>query len=289
MRAIKQALRSIRRSPYQALSASLVLFLTFFIGYSLIMLLLGSAKILQYFESRPQVTGFFKQDTTIEQLQAHQASLQQAVYVEKVDLVSQEDALEIYRSQTINDPTLAELVTADILPPSLEVSTSTIDDLAKVAETMRSMQGIDEVVYQQDVVDSLRYWTNTIRQVGFIVLGVFVATSLLVIILITSMRIASKKYETRVMRLVGATKWYIMRPFLVEGMIYGLVGASLSWGIVYLVLMYSTPTIQGFLGEIKLLPVDPIYMLLLLAAGVALAMLLGLFAGLISTRRLFRV
>lgn len=289
MRAIKQAFRSIRRSPYQALSASLVLFLTFFIGYSLIMLLLGSAKILQYFESRPQVTGFFKQDTTIEQLQAHQASLQQAVYVEKVDLISQEDALEIYRSQTINDPTLAELVTADILPPSLEVSTSTIDDLAKVAETMRSMQGIDEVVYQQDVVDSLRYWTNTIRQVGFIVLGVFVATSLLVIILITSMRIASKKYETRVMRLVGATKWYIMRPFLVEGMIYGLVGASLSWGIVYLVLMYSTPTIQGFLGEIKLLPVDPIYMLLLLAAGVALAMLLGLFAGLISTRRLFRV
>jgi len=289
MRAIKQAVKSIRRSPYQALSASLVLFLTFFIGYSLILLLFGSAKILQYFESRPQVTGFFNQDTTLEQLQAHQTALQQVEYVESVDLVTQEDALEIYRLQTINDPTLQELVTADILPPSLEVSTASINDLAKVAETMRSMQGIDEVVYQQDVVDSLRYWTDTIRQVGIAVLSVFVITSLLVVILITSMRIASKKYETRVMRLVGATKWYIMRPFLVEGMLYGLVGASLSWGLVYVLLMYSTPTIQGFLGEIKLLPVDPIYMLALLGAGVTLAMLLGLFAGLISTRRLFRV
>lgn len=289
MRAVKQALTSIRRSPYQALAATVVLFLTFFIGYSLTLFLLGSSKILAYFETRPQVTAFFEQGTKEATLQEQADAIRQEEYVQKVEVVTQQEALKIYQEQTANDPLLQELVTADILPPSVEVSTLTIDDLEKVAQKMEGMPNIDEVVYQQDVIDTLRYWTRTLRQVGLSILAVFVGTSLLVVVLITSMRIASKKYETRVMRLVGATKWYIMRPFLLESMLYGLFGATLAWGAVYLLLLYATPAIQQFFGEINLLPVPIPVMLGLWGGGSLLAMLLGLFAGIISTRRLFRV
>lgn len=175
------------------------------------------------------------------------------------------------------------------MPSSLEVSTVTIDDLAKVAEIMQTLEGIDEVVYQQDVIDSLRQWTTNLRYVGLTVLAIFSITSLLVVVLITSMRIASKKYETKVMRLIGATKWYIMKPFLVESMLYGTVGAVLSWLTVYILMLYATPAIKSFFGEIELLPIEPSLMLLLLAGGWLAAIVLGLVAGLISTRRLFRV
>lgn len=289
MRAVKQALTSIRRSPYQAMAAVVVLFLTFFIGYALTLFLLGSSKILAYFETRPQVTAFFKQDTTEQQLNSQADRLRSEPYVTQVEVVTQEEALQLYQEQTANDPLLQELVTADILPPSLEVSTQTIDDLEKVASLMKDMPGIDEVVYQQDVIDTLRYWTRTLRQVGIAILSIFVGTSLLVVVLITSMRIASKKYETRVMRLVGATKWYIMRPFLLESMIYGLLGSTLSFGAVYLLLLYATPAIQRFFGEISLVPVPVPVMLSIWGGGVVLSLLLGLFAGVISTRRLFRV
>lgn len=289
MRALTQALKSVRRSPYQALAAVTVLFLTFFVGYSLVLFLLGSAKVLQYFETRPQVTAFFKQNTPLEKLQQYQQQLQQDSYVERVDLISQADALEIYRNQTQDDPLLQELVTADILPPSLEVSTETIDDLAKVAATMQTYEEVDEVVYQQDVIDSLRYWTKTMRQVGAGVLAVFTFASLMVVVLITSMRIASKKMETRVMRLVGATKWYVLRPFLIEGMLYGWVGSSLAWFVIYLAVLYATPAVQGFFGEINVLPIAWEVMLALYAGGAGLALILGFIASLISTRRLFRV
>ena len=63
---------------------------------------------------------------------------------------------------------------------------------------MQTLEGIDEVVYQQDVIDSLRQWTTNPRYVGLTVLAIFSITSLLVVVLITSMRIASKKYETKV-------------------------------------------------------------------------------------------
>ncbi len=289
MRAISQALKSIRRSPYQALAAIIVLTLTFFVGYCLTLFLLGSAKVLQYFESRPEVTGFFVQDTTEETLNTNADRLRQEEYVVNVRIITQEEALDIYREQTASDPLLQELVTADILPPSLEVSTQTIDDLSRVAELMQSMDGIDEVVYQQDVIDSLRNWTSSLRQIGIGVLAVFTVASLLVVILITSIRIASKKYEIRVMRLVGATKWYVMQPFLVEGMLYGVIGAVIAWAVVYLTLLYSSPAIQAFFGDIQLIPVPPEITFGLLGGGVAIALLLGLFASVISTRRLFRV
>lgn len=289
MRAISQAFKSIRRSPYQALAAIIVLTLTFFVGYCLTLFLLGSAKVLQYFESRPEVTGFFVQDTTEETLNTNADRLRQEEYVVNVRIITQEEALDIYREQTASDPLLQELVTADILPPSLEVSTQTIDDLSRVAELMQSMDGIDEVVYQQDVIDSLRNWTSSLRQIGIGVLAVFTVASLLVVILITSIRIASKKYEIRVMRLVGATKWYVMQPFLVEGMLYGVIGAVIAWVVVYLTLLYSSPAIQAFFGDIQLIPVPLEVTFGLLGGGVAIALLLGLFASVISTRRLFRV
>lgn len=289
MKAFKQASTSIRRSPYQALAATVVLFLTFFVGYSLTLFLLGSAQILQYFETRPQVTAFFKQGTSVSELQSYQQQLQNESYVKEVRLVTQDQALEIYQQQTQSEPLMQELVTADILPPSLEISTNTINDLAKAAELVNGFDQVDEVVYHEEVVQTLRYWTNSLRQVGIAILVVFIGTSLLVVIIITGMRIASKKYETRVMRLMGATKWYIMRPFLLEGMIYGLVGSSLSFLVVYLLLLYATPAVQRFFGEIQLLPAPWEVMTIIWVGGTLGAMLLGLLASFISSRRLFQV
>ena len=72
-------------------------------------------------------------------------------------------------------------------------------------------------------------------------------------------------------------------------MLYGTVGAVLSWLTVYILMLYATPAIKSFFGEIELLPIEPSLMLLLLAGGWLAAIVLGLVAGLISTRRLFRV
>lgn len=286
--AFGQALKSIRRSPYQAMAAGLILFLTFFIGYSLVFFMLGSHKLLQYFESRPQVTAFFKQTASKEQLEQYQQELKNDAMVKDVRYISQDEALEIYKQQSGSDPTLLELVTADILPPSLEVSTNRLEDLAPISEKLAQLEGIDEVVYQKDVVDSLKYWTKLLRQIGLGVLAVFLTTSLLVILVITSIRIASKKTEIRILRLMGATKWYIQLPFILEGVVYGFIGSVLAWAGVYLTILYATPTISQFFGEVSLLPVPSEILAITLAGGVGAGILLGAVASIFSTRRLFR-
>lgn len=287
--ALGQALSHIRRSPYQALSAVMLVWVTFFVGYILTIFLVGSHLVLQYFETRPQVTAYFVQTTEPAKLEAYRAELLQRPEITEVEYVDQDQALEIYRQQIGDDPVLLELVTADILPPSLEVSTRTLDDLAGVADVMKNYEGIDEVVYQKDIVDSLRYWTLLLRRIGMAVLGVFTTIAALVIVVITSMRIASRRSEIRIMRLMGATKWYIQRPFLMEGAVYGFVGSVLGWATAYIVILYASPTIQSFLSEVKLVPVPWEFILGLLAAGTTVGLLLGFAASFLSTRRLFRV
>lgn len=288
MAAITQALKNIRRSPYQAFAAVVLVTVTFVVGYSLVLFMLGSDKVLRYFETRPQVTAFFEQDIDESILEGYAEQLQQQDYISGVRVISQEEALKIYQEQTGNDPVLLELVTADILPPSLEVSTVALEDLSRVAEQLQTMEGIDEVVYQKDVIDSLRYWSTLLRQIGLGITVVFAATAILIIVVITSIRIASRKGEIRIMRLMGATKWYVMQPFLLEGVMYGLIGACLSWGVVYVGLLYATPTVQQFFGEVHLLPVSPMYMLMLLAGGLGVGAGIGFIASFFSTRRLFR-
>lgn len=215
--------------------------------------------------------------------------MRQLPVVLDVQLVTQEQALELYREQSGNDPVLLELVTADILPPSLEVSAKSIEDLDDIAIALGELEGIDEVVYQADVVDSLRVWTATLRQVGLGTLFIFLFTSVMVIVVITSIRVASKKYEVRVMRLMGGTQAYIIMPFVMEGVLYGIFGATMAWAAVYVLLLYATPAIQSFVGEVALLPVDPVFMLAVLGGGVLAGSFLGAFASVMSARRLVRV
>lgn len=287
--ALSQALSHIRRSPYQALSAVMLVWVTFFVGYLLVLFLLGSNLVLGYFETRPQVTAYFLQSTPPERLQEYQQQLEARPEVTEVEYVDQNEALEIYRQQIGNDPLLLELVTADILPPSLEVSTRTLEDFPAIVETMQAYEGIDEVVYPKDILDSLRYWTTVLRQIGIGVLVVFGTIAALVIVVITSMRIASRRAEIRIMRLMGATKWYIQRPFLMEGALYGVIGSVLGWATAYVVVLYASPTIQSFLSEIQLVPVAWEFLLILLAAGTGIGLLMGFAASYVSTRRLFRV
>ena len=277
--------RNIRRSPYQALAAIIVLTLTSFVAYLFILFWLGSQVVLNYFETRPQVTAFFKDDVNETTILEIKANLEQQPFVAKVNYVSKAEALEIYQEQNQNDPLLLEMVTADILPASLEVAAKTIDDLAQVKSYFDSTAGVDEVIYQQDIIDALKKWSQAIRTTGGVGLGGLGLTSFLIITIIISMKVAAKRSEIATMRLLGATPLFIYLPYVFEGVFYGLVGALTAWLLGYILLLYATPTLLDFMGEIPLLPVPLTTMLLMLVTVLAATAGLGVISGSISSRR----
>src|SRR3989344_1138716 len=134
MRPISLAFQYIRRTPYQALAAIIVMILTFLVATTVILVSLGSTSLLKYFESRPQITAYFEDAKSKEDLDSLIAKLTGKDFVSSVKYISKEEALEIYREQNKNDPILLEMVTADILPASLEISATMPVYLSGLAE-----------------------------------------------------------------------------------------------------------------------------------------------------------
>lgn len=277
--------KNIRRSPYQSIAAVLILTLTLFTAQVFILLSFGSNRVLEYFETRPQVTAFFSDEVLESDIVALQQSFQQRSYVSGATYVSKEEALEIYKKQNEDDPLLLEMVTADILPASLEVSAKTVDDLPQIRDDLKAAVGVEEVIYHEDIINSLKAWTAGVRISGIALVIILSVTSLLVITIIISIKAASKRQEIATMRLLGATSWFIHGPFMFEGILYGVLGALIAWVCTYILLLYSTPFLVEFLGDIPLLPIDPLLMLAMFGVAAGAASFMGMLAGLSSSRR----
>lgn len=280
--------KHIRRSPYQALAALTIMVLTFFVVSVFLLLSFGSEKILDYFETRPQITAFLKDEATQEEIENLKDRLLNTDKVANLQYISKEEALAIYREQNKDDPLLLELVTADILPASLEVSAVDSLSLPELAEILKGAEEVEEVLFQEDVVATLTFWTQMIRKAGLILIAFLILVSLLVVLIIVSMKISLKKEEIEILRLLGASGGYIRNPFLLEGAFYGVFGAGLAWGLVYLCLLYATPFLTSFLGEISLLPVPLWFMLALLGSESLLGVLIGSLASFLAVHRYLR-
>lgn len=290
MNSFLSALVQIRRSPYQSLAALLLLTLTFFVGYVFSMFLSGSEIVLRYFETKPQVIAFF--DVAADQGKVDQVvqDLQKKEFVSQIKVVTKEQALEAYQEENQDDPLLLELVTSDILPASVEVSGRSIEDLSSIKETLNGYDQIDEVVLQQDIIDSLSTWTTNLRLIGLVSVAVLAVVSFLTMVIVIGMKVVGKRPAIKIMRLIGATKWFIKSPFVFEGVIYGLVSSLMGWMLSLGVLFYVSPYIKDFLGEVanQVFPINPAFFAVQLSVGTLIGIVLGGVAGSMSVGRMIK-
>jgi len=274
------------------------MFLTLLLSGIFFLTTVSSEMILQYFERKPQITVFFSDTATDGDIEEAKKMLNGSGKVDNLKFVSKEEALTIYKEQNKNDPLLLEMVTADILPASLEVTAKDPSFLSELAPQLQSTHGVEEVVYQKDVVETLIRWSNAIRNAVGILAILLGVNAILVLMTITTMKISLKRDEVEILRLVGASRWYIRSPFLWEGAIYGLIGAVLSWVIIIAVTVWQRQMLLGFVGMIPQIyavlsnPAGTLFLISSAAFFGCLAfvgMLLGIIGSYISVNRYLNV
>ena len=284
----------MRRSPYQTLAAILTMFLTFLLGGVFALTTGMSLSILRYFEGKPQLTVFFMEKAGKPEADVLKITLEGTGKVASTKFVSKDDALAIYKEQNKNDPLLLEMVTADILPASLEVTAIDPRFLSELEPVIKEADGVEEVIFQKDVVDALLSWTNAIRIIGGTLAGLLAIDSLLIIMTVIGLKIAMKKEEIEILKLIGATQWYIRKPFVIEGGIYGVVGAFFAWLMMTILLLVFRSSLLSFLGAISVihtLLINPLSSVFLISAGAFLGVLgitgflLGAIGSLITLNR----
>lgn len=288
MNPLSTALVTMRRSPYQSLVSIVILTFTFFVAYCFSFFLAGSEAVLRFFETRPQVIAFFDINAGSEQINQVGQAMKEKSYVSSIKIVSKDEALKIYQDENKDDLLLLELVTAQILPASIEVSGYNIEDLTKIKSDLSSYEKIEEVVLQDSLVESLSGWTNSIRLVGGVSVVLLSLVSLMIMVTVIGMKVVAKRPAIKIMRLIGATSWFIRSPFVFEGIVYGLVSSLLGWGLSYVALLYITPWLTEFLANIPIFPIPTAFYALQLGVGTGLGMMLGAIAGGVAVGRMIK-
>ena len=233
---------------------------------------------------------FFKpgEDLTDIQIANIRAQLESSGRLNQFRYVSTREAEAIYKEKNKDNPLLLELVDYNILPASIEISGKTLEDLPVLKNMLTVQEGVEDIVYYEDIVQSLSNWINSIKGIGAGVIGYLTIESILVILVIIGLQIASRREEIEIMRLLGATGWFIRLPYILTGIAYGLIGSFIAWGLSYLLLLYSTPFLAAWLQDIPLLPVPVMFMLAVLGGELVFGAVIGAVGGLVATHRFLK-
>jgi cell division transport system permease protein len=193
--------------------------------------------------------------------------------VDTVFYESKEEAYDRFREQFADTPELVDSVSPDILPAAFRVKLKDPELYTVVRDRFEARVGVEEIVDQRETLDDFLRLANVIRDSAFrVALIQLLAASVLIG---NTIRVAAfaRRDQTSIMKLVGASNWYIRLPFILEGIIAGLAGAVVSW----VLLLVSVPRLAAslranidfvpFIGVSEAVAVGPI----LLGTGVLIA------------------
>jgi len=288
-RLIKTALQRISRNPYHALAATLVMLFTFFVVGAFVLVSVGSNVLISYFESRPQVTAFLRDGTDSKSVEQIRTKLADTGVVSKTKYVSKEEAVKIYKERFKDQPLLTQNITAEILPASIEVSTFKLDDLSKVDTLLRKEAAVEDIEFQRDIVEALSSATAVIRNIGIGTVIFLLLTSLLTTLIVIGLNISLHQDEIEIMRLVGATSWYIRIPFVIEGVLYGSVSAFVASLFLWASFIWIGPSIQSVFKDVPNLVDSPMIFIYLLLLEVIVGATIGTIGAFIATKKYLTV
>jgi cell division transport system permease protein len=298
---MKDILTSIRRTPYQSLSAFLILFCAIFLSMILFVSLTFLYGALGYLETKPQVTVYFQNKTPENQIFKVRDELINSGKVSDIKYISKNEAFNIYKELNKDNPLLLEMVSADILPPSLQIYAKKPVYLPEIAEYLKKQGDIDEVQYEKDIVDKLLILTNTIRKTSLIFFSYLIFMSIVVLTTTILFKIALKESEITLLKLIGATNFYIRKPYILESLFLGTTASILSFIIFSLITLYLDPFLQSYLKGVPSLsisifnypltvwPLNSIFFVIVFASSLIFGAVIASLASYIATNKYLKV
>ena len=205
--------------------------------------------VARSFRSEIEVMVFLKEDVLVEQVQTLRQKLLEQDGVESVAFVSKEDALKEFQEQLGRDRDLLQVLEENPLPASLRVSMREADrrsdKLSVLAGWLRELPEVDEVRYGDQWIARLEQYVRIFMVLDLVVGGIVLVSALFVISNTVRLTVLARARTIEVMRLVGATDWFIRLPFLVEGAVQGAVAGGVAmlllWAAHHYAVRYVGP------------------------------------------------
>ncbi|MFF5171607.1 permease-like cell division protein FtsX [Micromonospora sp. NPDC000089] len=227
----------------------------------------GDMKDLYY--ENVQVSIFLKTDVNDQQREALDAKLKADPLVKEVIYVNKDEAFKRFQEMFQDAPDLISAVKADSLPPSFRIKLNNPEQYKNIYDQYKDTEGVDEIVDQSKLLDQIFNILTAIQNIALAAAVVMAIAALLLVANTIQVAAYSKRREVAVMKLVGASNWFIQAPFVLEAVVAGLIGSLI--GLVALIgakqflFSGSLKALEGLLSPIQW---SDIFLMFPLMAGV---------------------
>lgn len=295
-RIIKSGWQGFWRNYWLSTATVAVMTLTLLVIAGLSLFNVMTQAVVENLENRVDISVYFNQDTEETKILKVRQELVELSEVKSVEYVSQDEALRRFRERHKDSAVLLQSLQEldqNPLQASLNIKARYASQYEVVANYLsqdRFRGLVDKINYKQnkEIIERLTRLTSSLQRGGWTVSAVLALLAILVTFNTVRLTMYNWRDEISVMRLVGASNWFIRGPFLVEGIIYGLVAGGITLILLYPILYLVSPKVTKFLPSVDLLYFYQVnfwqFLLLLLGIGI----ILGGVSSLIAIRRYLR-
>ena len=286
---IREVFNSLKRNNWMSVASIGTVAVSLFIFGMFLMLVMNMNKMVESLESQVQIKVYLEEDFSRDDARDLEVDLKKMQGVESVTFVPKEEAMEKFKERLGDQKTLLEaLDETNPLPDSFEVTLVQPEMVKTAAENIERLEGVEMAKYGQDVMEHLFDITRLIRIFGFALMFVLALATLFIIANTIRLTVFARRKEIAIMKYVGATDWFIRWPFVLEGMVMGLLGSLIASVILRFSYAGITAKIYNTLAFLPLIPEYPFlnYVTFVVIIG---GMVMGAVGSAVSIKRFLKV
>ena len=240
---VSEAVRSIGANVSTTVAATMTVLIGMFLLGLFIALFSWVNSWTDHVRKDVLVKVFLVQDATPTQINTVRAKIVTFPETKEAVFISKDEALRRMREKY---PDLTENLSSNPLPAAFEVTPKDADQVKAIADKLQPLPaGVDKVDYAEKKTERILAVTNVIKYIFLLGSVILLVASTILIANTIRLSIFSRRREVEVMRLVGASNWFIRGPFMLEGVICGLIGAVIAVVLLVLAKEFALPVIEG--------------------------------------------
>lgn len=287
---LRKALGNIWTNPFLSLVTLSTIAISMLILGLFSLIYLNVQQSLHQMGGELQITAYLQETISPEQAKVLRSKVADWPEVEGITYISKEQALARFRSQLREYAGILEGLKENPLPASLELTLmpqyGRSGNIKELSTRLGRLPGVAEVQYGRKWMTKLRVFVEVMKLVGITVGGLVLIATIFVISNTIRLTFYSRREELEIMRLVGATDFFIKAPFLIEGLLHGLGGALLAAGGLSLLILFLFSQLDLPLRLAVMAGSLPTGQLV--AGFLGLGLLLGVLGSMVSLRRFLR-
>lgn len=297
VRIIKYGFQGFKRNSWLSATTIVVMTLTLLVLIGLILFSVLTTETINLLKEKIDISVYFKNETLEDDILKIKRSLESLNEIKTVEYISRDEALKIFKERHKDDTTISEAINvleSNPLSASLNIKAKDPKDYPVITSYLNNealKEQVEQVSYNQNqvVIDRLATIVDTVQRSGMALILILSSVAVLVSLNAIMLAIHSTREEISIMRLVGATNMFIRGPYVVQGLLYGLIAGVLSIVLVAPIIYFVNPYLEMVMPDISLWSYLMENLLSLAFYQVTFGVVLGTVSSVIAVRKYLKL